>query len=233
MNVVLLTAAGRGTRMKQEIPKQFGIINNKPLIIYTLERFQNHPNIDAIAVSCLNGWEVILEAYAKQYHITKLKWIISGGEGGNGQLSIYLGLQELRKFCQDDDIVMVHDGNRPLVSEEVISNALVVCKEKGSSVAVVPCNGVVLKCMDSESSNEFIPRETIVETQTPHTYPLGKLLWAHEEAKKRHIEQCVATVDLMIKLGETIHFSLGSGKNIKITTPEDIDLFESLLSKGA
>ena len=224
MNIALLTAAGRGTRMKQEIPKQFATINNKPLIIYTLEAFQRHPNIDAIIVPCLNGWEPILEAYAKQYKITKLKWIIPGGNGGNGPHSIYLGLKELEKHCSLDDIVLIHDGNRPLISNDVISNSIVTCKEKGSAVAVVPCHEVIVRT----DNNESFQRDSLKRTQTPHTYPLGKLLWAYEQLENKTVDNVVATCDLMIKLGETVNFSMGSEKNIKITTPEDVELFKAL-----
>lgn len=230
MNIALITAAGKGSRMHQEVPKQFMPIKNKPLIVYTLEAFQNHPNIDAIVISCLNGWENIMEAYVKQYSISKAKWIVSGGEGNNGQLSIKLALDELAKHCSLEDIVLVHDGNRALVTQEIISDSIVTCKEKGSAIAVIPCNEVIVETSDQQTSNHYLERNDLRRTQTPHTYPLGKLLWAHEEAAKQHIEKTVATCDLMIRLGETIHFSVGSERNMKITTPTDIDIFEALLA---
>lgn len=230
MNVALITAAGRGSRMHQEIPKQFMPIKNKPLIIYTLEAFQNHPNIDGIIISCLNGWEKIMEAYVKQYKITKVKWIVSGGEGNNSQLSIRLALNELEKHCSLDDIVLIHDGNRALITQEIISDSIVTCKEKGSAIAVIPCNEVIVQTSDEQTSNHYLERDYLKRTQTPHTYTLGKLLWAHREAEKKNIEKMVATCDLMIQLGETIHFSIGSERNMKITTPVDIDIFEALLT---
>jgi len=230
MNIALITAAGKGSRMNQEVPKQFMPIKNKPLIIYTLEAFQNHPKIDAIIIPCLRGWEQIMTAYVKQYNITKAKWIIDGGVGDNGQLSIKLALKELEKYCSKDDLVLVHDGNRALISEDIISDSIVTCREKGGAIAVVPCNEVIVKTEDNLSSNEFLNRNELKRTQTPHTYPLGKLLWAHEEAEKRGIEKTVATCDLMMLLGETINFSIGSEKNMKITTPVDVEIFQALLS---
>lgn len=230
MNIALITAAGKGSRMNQEVPKQFMPIKNKPLIIYTLEAFQNHPNIDAIIIPCLRGWEQIMTAYVKQYNITKVKWIIDGGIGDNGQLSIKLALKELEKHCSKDDLVLVHDGNRALISEDIISDSIVTCREKGGAIAVIPCNEVIVKTEDNMSSNEFLNRNELKRTQTPHTYPLGKLLWAHEEAEKRGIEKTVATCDLMMLLGENIHFSIGSEKNMKITTPVDVEIFQALLS---
>ena len=125
MNIALITAGGNGTRMHQDIPKQFLNVNNKPIIVYTMEAFQNHPDIDAIEVVCLDGWHQILEAYAKQFNITKLVGIVSGGK--NGQESIKNGLNEINKKYSKDDIVIVHDGNRPLVSEEIISDSIAKC----------------------------------------------------------------------------------------------------------
>lgn len=228
MNVALLTAAGSGTRMKQDIPKQFMHINDKPLIIYTLEAFQNHPNIDAILVVCLDGWHEVLRAYANQFNITKLKWIVSGGK--TGQESICNGLKCLEKEISSDDIVLIHDGNRALVSSDIISDSIAQCKIHGGAVAVIPCTEAVFKSEDGSTSNTSIPRNNLYRTQTPHTYPLKKLLWAHEMAKEKDIVNTVATCTLMVELGERIYFSKGSEKNIKITTVEDIDLFKSLLT---
>lgn len=230
MNVVIITAGGKGTRMHQEVPKQFMPIKNKPLIIYTLEAFQNHPNIDAILVSCLQGWEQIMQAYIKQYNITKVKWIIDGAD--SSQASIYLAIQELKKHCSLDDTILIHDGNRPLISQDIISDSIVTCNQHGGAIAAIPCIEVVVKTTDHLTSNEFFDRNDLRRTQTPHAYPLGKLLWAHEEAVKNGIQNTVATCDLMLRLGETIHFSIGSEKNMKITTPVDIEIFEALLSIG-
>lgn len=227
MNIALLTAAGSGSRMNQDIPKQFMHIDNKPLIIHTLEAFQKHPNIDAILVVCLDGWHDVLQAYSNQFNINKLKWIIPGG--ATGQESILNGLKCLEKECNDDDIVLIHDGNRALVSSDIISDSIAKCKIHGGAVAVIPCTEAVFRSEDQMSSKNSIPRENLFRTQTPHTYPLSKLLWAHEQAKEKNITNSVATCTLMVDLGEVIYFSKGSEKNIKITTVEDIDLFKSLL----
>lgn len=228
MNIALVTAAGKGSRMHQEIPKQFMPIKNKPLIIYTLEAFERHPNIDSIIIPCLKGWEQIMTAYVKQYHISKVKWIIPGGD--NGQESIKLALDELAKTCSGEDTVLIHDGNRALITEEIISDAIVTCREKGNAVAVISCNEVIVKTDNQCDANTFLNRDELKRTQTPHAFSLKKLLWAHEEAKKRNITQTVATCDLMMLLGETIHFSIGSERNMKITNPIDVKIFEALLA---
>src|SRR3712207_1678907 len=119
MNSAVLSAGGTSNRIEQDIPKQFMTIDNIPVIIYTLQAFQTHAQVDAIAVVCLKGWEVALQAYANQFNITKLKWIFEGGD--SNQHSIRNGLEGLRKAgCADTDIVLVHDGVRPLVSERII-----------------------------------------------------------------------------------------------------------------
>jgi len=229
MITALLTAAGVGSRMEQEIPKQFMHVDNKPLIVYTLEKFQNHPSIDAIVVVTLPSWMDVVNAYARQYGITKLRWIVPGGE--TGQESIHNGLAKIKEEgLSDDDIVMIHDGNRCLVSYEMISNSIAVFNKNGSAVAAIPCVEAIFRSRDNgESSTVSIPREQLFRTQTPHTYTLGKLLWAHEQAEKRGIQSTAASCVLMQELGETVYFSKGSEENLKITTMDDLNIFEAIL----
>lgn len=229
MNIALLTAAGKGTRMNAEIPKQFLHIKNKPVILYTMEAFQRHPQIDAILVVTLESWKDMLWAYAKQYHVSKLKWVVNGGN--TGQESIKCGLDVLGRECRPDDVVMVHDGNRPLISDEIISDSLAVYKKYNSAVAAMPCVEAIYKSVDGVESDVTLDRQEMFRTQTPHTYSLSKLLWAHRQAKEKKIENTTATCTLMSLLGERVFFSRGSEKNLKITTSEDIDIFEALLSE--
>ena len=231
MITALLTAAGVGSRMHQEIPKQFLHVDNKPLIVYTLEKFENHPSIDEIVVVTLDSWIEVVRAYAKQYGITKLKHIVPGG--ATGQESIHNGLMKISENCTEDDIVMIHDGNRPLISSEIISDSIATFREKGSAVAAIPCVEAVFRSNDDGTSSTIsIPREQLFRTQTPHTYTLGKLLWAHGEAAKKDIKSTAASCTLMSELGETVYFSRGSEENLKITTMEDLDIFEALLHSG-
>ncbi|MCH5189364.1 MAG: 2-C-methyl-D-erythritol 4-phosphate cytidylyltransferase [Oscillospiraceae bacterium] len=228
MVVALLTAAGTGTRMGQDIPKQFIHVDNKPLIVYTLEAFQNHPSIDAIVCVTLPNWIDVLKAYALQFNITKLKWVVPGG--ASGQESIHNGLMAIKENTDEDVTVMVHDGNRCLVSSEIISNSLAVYKQHGSAVAAIPCVEAVFFSEDNGSSSvTSIPREQLYRTQTPHTYNLEKLLWAHDEAAKQNITNTAASCTLMQALGETVYFSKGSEENLKITTTDDLEMFEVLL----
>ena len=227
MNIAMLIAGGSGQRMKQDIPKQFINVNDRPVIVYTLEAFQKHPNIDAIAVVCLEGWEEILKAYAKQFNITKLKWIFKGGQ--NGQESLKNGIMGLHEVADDEDMVLIHDAIRPMVSQEIISDNISCCMQHGSAITVIPCAEAMLMTGDKESSTESIPRDSLARTQTPQAFYLKKLVWAHEEAATRGIMNSIATCTLMIELGEKVHFSTGSEKNLKLTTTDDIEIFKALL----
>ena len=228
MNIALLTAAGTGTRMHQDIPKQFIHVDNKPVIIHTMEAFQKHPSIDAILVVTLDSWKEVLWAYAKQFNISKLKWVVTGGE--TGQDSIRNGLNTLKdKYPNKDITIIIHDGNRPLVSSEIISDSLATFAKYGSAVAVIPCTEVVFESENGISSHISTQREKLFRTQTPHTYKLNELLWAHNEAKKRGIKVTAASCLLMKELGKETYFSKGSEENIKITTLDDLKIFKALL----
>lgn len=228
MNIALIIAGGKGQRMQQEIPKQFLNVNDKPVLVYTLEAFQSHPDIDAIGVVCVDGWHDILKAYARQYKISKLEWVASGGE--NGQASIRSGLEEAEKRYAPDDIILVHDGIRPMVSHEIISDCIVQCKRYGSAVAVVPCNTVALRRTMEQASSEVVPRDKLALTQTPQAFPLKRLCGAHRKAAELGIANSVASCTLMIELGEAVHFSIGSETNIKLTTQDDLKIFKALLA---
>ncbi|WP_058301365.1 IspD/TarI family cytidylyltransferase [Gorillibacterium timonense] len=226
-NIALLIAGGSGTRMHQDIPKQFITVNERPVIVYTLEAFQNHGDIDAIAVVCIEGWEQVLWAYANQFKITKLKYVITGGK--NGQDSIRNGVYELEKHYSPDDIVLIHDAIRPLVSTEIISDCIVKSMQYGSGIATIPCAEAMLQTEDSIISAGSYPRDNLKRTQTPQGFRIGKICYLHRKALEAGITNSIASCTLMIEMGEQVHFSAGSEKNIKLTTVEDIDIFKALL----
>ena len=228
MNIALIIAGGSGQRMQQQIPKQFLNVNDKPIIIYTLEAFQKHPDIDEIGVVCIEGWHDILKAYARQYNITKLKWVIPGGE--NGQGSIRNGVYEAESRYGKDDILLIHDAIRPMVSHEVISDCIVQCRRHGSAITVTPCNTAVLRKTEDEASTEVVPRDRLAMTQTPQAFPIGRIADIHRRALECGITNSVASCTLMIEMGEKVHFSIGSETNIKLTTPDDLKIFKALLA---
>lgn len=227
MNIALIIAGGSGERMKQDIPKQFLTVMEKPVIVYTMEAFQKHAEINAIAVVCIKGWEQILWAYAKQFNITKLKHIVSGGNCG--QASIRNGVFELEKHYDGNDIVLIHDAIRPMVSQEIISDCIVKARMYGSAVSVIPCAEAMLQTEDGMVSSGSYPRDQLKRTQTPQGFSLKKICDLHRMALERGITNSVASCTLMVEMGEQVHFSSGSEKNIKLTTVEDIDIFKALL----
>ena len=227
-NVALLIAGGSGNRMHQDIPKQFITVNERPVIVYTLEAFENHPAIDAIAVVCIQGWEQVLWAYAKQFNITKLKYIVPGGK--NGQDSIRNGVFELEKHFDKDDLVLIHDAIRPMVSAEIISDNIRVAREFGNAITVIPCAEAMLQTEDGVVSVGSYPRDRLKRTQTPQAFKIGDICDLHRRALEAGITNSVASCTLKIEMGEQVYFSAGSEKNIKLTTVEDIDIFKALLA---
>ena len=228
-NIALIIAGGVGARMGQDIPKQFINVYDKPVIVYTLEAFQNHPMIDGIEVVCLDEWQGALKAYAKQFGIAKLENVVSGGK--NGQDSIRNGLYDIASRHTDpDDIVLVHDAIRPMVSEEVITDNIKTCREYGNAITVVPCTAAMLKTYDSISTVEQVPRDNLKITQTPQSFFVQDLVAAHKEALGKGITNSVASCTMFIELGKKLYMSQGSEKNLKLTTTEDIEIFKSLLN---
>lgn len=230
MNIAILTAGGIGSRTHQDLPKQFITVDNKPVIIYTMEAFQQHPNIDEIYVACLEGWDAVLSAYAKQFNITKLKRIVIGG--ATGQSSIYNVMKAVNEDHNDTSgiVVLIHDGNRPMVSQDVITDNIVKQKMYGSAVTVIPTTEVVFVSQDGRISNAALNREELWRTQTPHAYKFDELWAVHHKARMDGITNTAASCSLMQKYGYTTYFSKGSEKNIKITTVEDIEIFKALLN---
>ena len=231
MNIALIIAGGSGQRMGQDIPKQFINVFDKPVLIYTLEGFQKHPQIDAIEVVCIDGWHDILWAYAKQFNITKLKWVISGGN--SGQESIRNGVYNLEDKCSSSDIIIIHDGIRPLVEPSVLSDVIAKCKLYGNAVTSMPYNEqiFVIDEDDETTTSKFIPRETLRRVSTPQAYNFKLLDEKYHEAfeKEIGIHGSHYTNTMMVELGVKLHFAAGSDKNIKLTTKDDLEMFKAYL----
>ncbi|MCR4668990.1 MAG: 2-C-methyl-D-erythritol 4-phosphate cytidylyltransferase [Clostridia bacterium] len=229
MNAALIIAGGSGKRMGHDIPKQFIKIEGKPIIIYTLEAFEQHPGIDAIEVVCLDGWQEILLAYAEKFGISKLKWLVTGGSFA--QESIKNGVFGLRDKLSDDDIVIVHDGIRPMVDDDVLTDVIVKCGQYGNAVTSLPYNEQIFVKQDEETTRKYIPRDTLRRVQTPQAYRYGLLYDSYKRAfeEKIGISESSYTNTMMVDLGETLYFAAGSDKNIKLTTQDDLELFRALM----
>ena len=213
MNVAVIIAGGSGRRMGQDLPKQFINVYDKPVIIYTLEGFQKHPMVDAIEVVCLD----------------KLQWIVSGGE--TGQESIRNGVYGLEGKCAENDVVVIHDGIRPLVDEGVLTDVILKCQEHDAAVTSLPYNEQIFVMDDEESTTKYIPRETLRRVSTPQAYKFGLLLSKYREAyeKKIGIYGSAYANTMMADLGVRLYFAAGSDKNIKLTTKDDLEMFKSYL----
>lgn len=233
MNVAIIIAAGSGHRMGQDIPKQFINVFDKPVLIYTLEGFQKHPMVDAIEVVCLEGWESVVWAYAKQFGIDKLKLIVNGGQ--SGQESIRNGVFNLEGKLSEDDIIIVHDGIRPLIEPFVLTDVIEKAVQFGNAVTSMPYNEQIFVVSEDDSSTttKYIPRETLRRVSTPQAYRFGLLDEKYHEAFEKGIGIYGSSYanTMMVELGVRLHFAAGSDKNIKLTTKDDLELFKGYISK--
>ena len=231
MNYALIIAGGSGNRMGQNIPKQFINVYDKPIIIYTLESFQRHPMIDVIEVVCLEGWHDMLWAYANQFNINKLQGIVAGG--GSAQESIRNGVFALEGKLTDNDIVVIHDGIRPLVDATVLTDVVEKAQKYGNGVTSLPYNEqiFIVNPDDESTTRQYIPRETLRRVSTPQAYRFGRLDEAYHEAFEKGIGiyGSAYTNTMMVELGETLHFAAGSDKNIKLTTKDDLEMFKGYM----
>jgi 2-C-methyl-D-erythritol 4-phosphate cytidylyltransferase len=198
-----------------------------------MKAFQQHADIHGIAVVCLAGWETVLQSYANQFCIDKLKWIFPGGQ--NGQESIHNGIYGLKDAgCQDDDLVLIHDAVRPLLSQDIISSNIAICQQYGYAITGIQCREAILESEDGFASTTSIPRDKLIRTQTPQTFRLKNIIAAHEEARAKGITNSVASCTLMAELGgREMHIVPGSEKNIKVTTVEDLEILKALMNVRA
>ena len=191
-----------------------------------MKKFQNHPEVDAIMVACLSGWENLVSAYAKQFDIDKLQWVIEGGR--SGQETSRLAVNKLMENCNKDDIVIIHDAIRPMVSNELISDSIATCKQKGMGIAAVTSMDNVMMTDDGITGKMSISRYAFRRVQTPQTYRLGELYSAHKQALEQNIQNENDTNNMMSRLGKKVTFSKGSDTNLKINTVEDVEMFKAL-----
>jgi 2-C-methyl-D-erythritol 4-phosphate cytidylyltransferase len=219
--------------MGQNIPKQFINVYDKPVLIYTLESFQRHPMIDAIEVVCIEGWEQVLQAYANQFNISKLQWITKGGE--SAQESIRNGVYNLEGKVADDDIIIIHDGIRPMIDDSVLTDVIEKAEKYGNAVTSMPYNEqiFVVDKDDETTTTQFIPRETLRRVSTPQAYRYQLLNTKYHEAYAKNIgiHGSHYANTMMVELGVRLHFAKGSDKNIKLTTKDDLELFKGYMTK--
>ncbi len=226
MNIAVILAGGVGSRVGAGMPKQFVKILEKPVIVYTIEAFQKHEDIDAIEVVCVKSHIDYMQELVDTYGLSKVKWITEGGADFQG--SVLNGINNLQDKCSEDDIVLVHFGASPFVEGDIIADAVRVCKLKGNAISTTPFYLLSGVKDDDEKTTKWIDRDTIACMNSPHAFRYGYIRDIYKRAVETGVIKEVEphTTTLMYKMGETIYFSKGSQSNIKITTKEDLDLFE-------
>lgn len=232
MTIAIVIAGGVGSRMGANIPKQFVEVEGKPVLFYTLEAFERHAGVDAIELVLIEGWEKDVEQWKERYGISKLKWIVKGG--ASGQESIRNGVFGLEDKCATDDIVIIHDGIRPLVQPEVLDDVIAKARQFGTGVTSMPYNEQIFLVdeKDPAITRKYIPRETLRRVATPQAYRFDLLDRAYHEAfeKKLGIYGSSYANTMMVELGHELHFAAGSDKNLKLTTPGDLEIFKAYLA---
>jgi 2-C-methyl-D-erythritol 4-phosphate cytidylyltransferase len=230
MNIGVILAGGSGTRMGSEIPKQFIDIYGKPLIIHTLESFDANPNIDYILVVCKEDWHDNLKIWIRKFGINKVKWIINGGE--TRQDSTYNALNTLKKECSGDDILVIHDSARPLISQRIIDDNIDAAKEFNAVDTVIPATDTIVKSFEGEVIDEVPVRKYLYMGQTPQSFKYDFIVKAHENAKINSRNDSTDDCQLVLDLNEHVHFVNGDKLNFKVTTFEDLLMLKSLIKLG-
>lgn len=226
-NIAVIFAGGTGRRMKTvSKPKQFLELNNKPVIIYTIELFENHPEIDGIVVVCLKDWIPYLKKQLNKFEITKVGQIVPGGE--TGQESIYNGLVAAREHYGESCNVLIHDGVRPLITEKTITDNIIAVNEFGNSITCVPTTETFVVNQPDGTLN-IPPRKDSLIARAPQTFRLPDILAAHEEARRIGKNDFIDSCTMMSHFGYAIHTIFGPMENIKITTPTDFFIFRAMV----
>lgn len=225
-NYAIILAGGVGSRVGADRPKQFVEILGKPVLAYTIEIYQNHPEIDGIEVVCVKSHVDYLKEMVSKYNYNKVKWICLGG--ATFQDSVYNGVQNLEGEINGRDVVMIHYGAAPFTSVEIISDAIRVCHEKGNAVSATPCFQLMGSNDGNGLSRSWVDRDKYVQIACPQCFKFNYIQQLYEEAIDKNLLSKVEphTTSLMYLMGRTLHLSYGDQTNIKITTKEDLDLFE-------
>ncbi|MBR5129015.1 MAG: 2-C-methyl-D-erythritol 4-phosphate cytidylyltransferase [Firmicutes bacterium] len=228
-NIAIIFAGGSGARMGSGLPKQFIEVEGKPIIIHTLDIFEDHPMIDEIYIACKPDYIKTLEKMVKRNMITKVTRIVEGGV--SGQDSIYNGICAAFEDNGPDNIVLIHDGVRPILSEDTITNNIISAKEKGSAITCTKFFETPIISTGGDIVEDSPDRESFYTAQAPQTFMLGDVLDAHKEIRKTNprYEGVIDTCTLMRTLGKTVHIVEGNRGNIKVTTPEDLFMFKAML----
>ena len=232
MNIALILAAGTGSRMgNADKPKQFLPIYGKPLMIHTIEAFEMHDDIDQIVVVTSEGYDDQVKVWCKQYDLGKVKAVAIGSDSRQG--SVYNGLQAVKALgAKADDIIVIHDAARPLISQNIITNNIEACKKYDAVDTVIKASDTIVASKDNERISDIPNRSELYQGQTPQTFKFGLINEAHENAKAGKIPNVTDDTKLVISMGKEVHLVEGSKQNFKITTFDDLMMLKALLKIG-
>lgn len=225
MVTAIILAGGTGTRVGANCPKQFVKVLDKPVLAYTIEIFQNHPDIDNIQIVCHYEWIDYLKKIIEKYGFSKVKWIVRGGE--SFQKSVINGIENLKGEIEEDDYVLIQYGAAPFTSNRIITDVIKTMKEKGPAFSATPCYQL-MGSNDGEESKVWIDRDKYIQVACPYGFKFSYLVNVYERAEERGLIDIIEphTTSLIYALGDKLYQAYGDQTNIKITTKEDLDLFE-------
>lgn len=227
MNIAVIFAGGTGQRMNSKTkPKQFLELYGKPILVYTLEVFENHPEIDGIVLVVLESWVDYAEGLISKYNITKVKAVVSGGDSAFS--SQRKGLEKVEDLFGDDNVVLIHDGVRPLVDNATISNNIESVKNRGTAITVTPAIETITILSETGEVSQIIERSKVQMARAPQSFNLKDILLAHKKAEEDNME-FIDSASLMMHYGYPLYTVQGAPENIKITTPNDFYTFRALV----
>ena len=227
MNIALIVAAGTGSRMGKDVPKQFLLVNNKPVLVYTLEAFNQNEDITTIYVVTSLDYINYVKDLCEKYKLNKVIGVIEGGK--TRQESVYNGLKGIK--AHEKDIILIHDAARPLVSQDIIKNNIEACLKYDAVETVIKPSDTIINSLDGRKINNIPSRNELYQTQTPQTFKYGLILKAHEKALKEQLPNVTDDAKLVVSLGKDVHLVEGNKQNFKITTSDDLMIFEALTKK--
>ncbi|EDT79015.1 2-C-methyl-D-erythritol 4-phosphate cytidylyltransferase [Clostridium perfringens] len=230
MNIAIILAGGSGSRMGSDIPKQFIDIYGKPLVIHTIESFDINSNIDYIAVVCKKEWQEDFMIWTRKFGINKLRWIIDGGK--TRQESILNALEKIKEDCNSDDIVLIHDAARPLISQRIIDDNVSMAKKHLAVDTVISSPDTIVNSKDNETIFNVPLRKELYLGQTPQSFQYGLIYEAHQNARDNKILDATDDCQLILKMQKKVFLVKGDKLNFKITTFEDLLLLKSIIKLG-
>ena len=230
LNTAIILSGGVGTRMGTKCPKQYLMVRERPVIAYCLKIFENHPGIDKIVVVASEEWTDFIREWMEKESITKFAAFAPAGR--TRQHSIYNGLKAAKSCTPEEGVVIIHDAARPLVSDQIITDCLVGAKEEGGAMPVITVKDTVYLSKTGERIDQLLDRSQLYAGQAPEAFRFGEYLAVHDAVSDDEIASTAGTSQIAYRHGIGVRLVKGSERNLKITTIEDLNTFEVILSEN-